>query len=287
MDASDAALYATLLKEAPGGLAFFDAELRCHRASDGLAALLGRPVRDLQQRRPAECLPEPVATAFETALRTVLAEGEPLDDELVVPVPERTRTRPRRRPRGRSGGARRRRRAGRRAVAERVLACYWMPARGPGGERPGGEPPGVVLAVLDVTERRRAEEVVRRKEQRYRSLVEAGEQVVWVAAASGEAIDDAPEWRAITGQAPDEYAEGGWLSVVHPEDRPRIETIWAGAVEENRVFETNYRIRTKSGAYRHFASGPCRSGRAARSSSGSARTPTSPGSARPRRCAAG
>lgn len=250
MDASDAALYATLLKEAPGGLAFFDADLRCRRASDGLAALLGRPVRDLQQRRPAECLPEPLAAAFETALRTVLAEGRPLDDELVVPEPDADRDdRPASAAETSAGAVDAPPAA---AVGERVLACTWLPARGPGGERPGGDPPGVVLAVLDVTERRRAEEIVRRKEQRYRSLVEAGEQVVWVAAADGRVLDDAPEWRAITGQAPDEYAEGGWLSVVHPEDRPRIETIWAGAVEENRVFETNYRIRTKSGAYRHF-----------------------------------
>lgn len=112
--------------------------------------------------------------------------------------------------------------------------------------------PGVVLTALDVTERRRAEEVIRRKEQRYRSLVEASAQVVWVAAPGGGVIDDAPEWRAITGQTPDDYAVGGWLSVVHPEDRPRIEAVWRECVEENRVFETNYRIRTKSGTYRHF-----------------------------------
>ena len=43
-----------------------------------------------------------------------------------------------------------------------------------------GARPGVVLTALDVTERRRAEEVIRRKEQRYRSLVEASSQVVWV-----------------------------------------------------------------------------------------------------------
>lgn len=235
MDASDAALYATLLKEAPGGLAFFDGDLRCRRANDALAALLGVAVRDLQKRRPSEVLPEGVAAAFETALRKVIDEDRPVSDlDLVVPADA---------PEGTSGDA-----SGvATAVEERILACTWLPARNGDDERPG-----VVLTALDVTERRRAEEVIRRKEQRYRSLVEASAQVVWVAAPAGGVIDDAPEWRAITGQTPDDYAVGGWLSVVHPEDRPRIEAAWRECVEENRVFETNYRIRTKSGTYRHF-----------------------------------
>jgi PAS domain S-box-containing protein len=235
MDASDAALYATLLKEAPGGLAFFDGDLRCRRANDALAALLGVAVRDLQKRRPSEVLPEGVAAAFETALRKVIDEDRPVSDlDLVVPADA---------PEGTSGDA-----SGvATAVEERILACTWLPARNGDDERPG-----VVLTALDVTERRRAEEVIRRKEQRYRSLVEASAQVVWVASPVGGVIDDAPEWRAITGQTPDDYAVGGWLSVVHPEDRPRIEAAWRECVEENRVFETNYRIRTKSGTYRHF-----------------------------------
>lgn len=235
MDASDAALYATLLKEAPGGLAFFDRELRCRRVNDALAALLGVPVRDLQQRRPSEALPEPLAAAFETALRTVIDEDRPVSDpDLVVPAAD-------------PGGASEDAAGVATAVEERILSCTWLPARNGDGEHLG-----VVLTALDVTERRRAEEVIRRKEQRYRSLVEASAQVVWVAAPAGGVIDDAPEWRAITGQTPDDYAVGGWLSVVHPEDRPRIEAAWRECVAENRVFETNYRIRTKSGTYRHF-----------------------------------
>ncbi|WP_245623137.1 SpoIIE family protein phosphatase [Spirillospora albida] len=231
MDASDAALYATLLREAPGGLAFFDTELRCRRANDALAALLGVPVAELQRGRPAEVLPDALAAAFESALRTVLAEDRPISDlDLVVP-----------RGTGPDDGDV--------AVAleERILACTWLPARGADGASQG-----VVLTALDVTERRRAEEVIRRKEQRYRSLVEASAQVVWVAAADGGVIDDAPEWRAITGQTPDDYATGGWLAVVHPEDRPRIESAWRECVQDDRVFESNYRVRTKSGTYRHY-----------------------------------
>lgn len=125
MDASDAALYATLLKEAPGGLAFFDGDLRCRRANDALAALLGVAVRDLQKRRPSEVLPEAVAAAFETALRKVIDEDRPVSDlDLVVPAdaPER--------PPGDASGVTT-------AVEERILACTWLPARNGDDERPG------------------------------------------------------------------------------------------------------------------------------------------------------
>ncbi|MQY08330.1 SpoIIE family protein phosphatase [Actinomadura macrotermitis] len=213
MDASDAALYATLMRQSAEGFAFFDAGLRCRRASDALGRLLGVPVADLQRRGLAEVLSAAVAAEFEAALAT----GAEAD--LTVPG---------------EGG-------------ERVLACAWLPARDEDGALLGA-----VLTARDVTERRRAEEVVRRKEQRYRSLVEASAQVVWVAAPDGTVIDDAPEWRAITGQTPDDYAAGGWLAVVHPEDRARIEAIWRECVGEDRVFETGYRVRTKSGTYRHF-----------------------------------
>ncbi|MFI6516185.1 SpoIIE family protein phosphatase [Spirillospora sp. NPDC050679] len=223
MDASDAALYATLMKGSPACFAYFDAELRCRRAGDALARTLGAPGADPHGARPAEVLPGPVAAQVEAALREALAgDGAPLETDLAVP--------------GDGPGA-----------GERVLACLWQPARGADGKIQG-----VALAALEITERRRAEEVIRRKEQRYRSLVEASSQVVWVAAPDGSVIDDAPEWRAITGQTPDDYAAGGWLAVVHPEDRPRIEEIWRECVADNRAFETGYRIRTKSGSHRHF-----------------------------------
>ncbi|MFG2003209.1 SpoIIE family protein phosphatase [Spirillospora sp. NPDC048911] len=304
MDASDSALYVTLMKEAPAGFAFFDTSHGCRRVSDALARLLGVAAGDLQDRRPAEVLPEELATAFEAALRKVLAEDRPLTDvDLVVrgggpavPSPPRPGEQPNETngpaapngPAGSNGppgsnGPATARLAGEAAGGagsgtgaegagadggdtpgrplgdERILSCSWLPSHGRDGKQLG-----VVLTALDVTERRRAEEVIRRKEQRYRSLVEASSQVVWVVAPSGAAghgpgagassgvIDDAPEWRSITGQTQDDYAVGGWLAVVHPEDRPRIEASWRECVEDNRVFEANYRIRTKSGTYRHF-----------------------------------
>jgi PAS domain S-box-containing protein len=123
----------------------------------------------------------------------------------------------------------------------------WFPSRDPDGEITG-----VVLIATDITERRDSEEALRRSEERYRSLVQAGAQVVWVTTPTGKIAEDSPEWRSITGQTVDEYLGSGWLDAIHPEDRERVEHEWLDCVDTGKVFEGRYRVRTKSGSYRHY-----------------------------------
>ncbi|GAA1540896.1 hypothetical protein GCM10009678_24220 [Actinomadura kijaniata] len=254
MDAFDDALYSALMKQAPAGIAYFDTELRCRRAGEALAGLLGVSGAGLERHTPAQALPEALAAEVEAALREVLAgEGAPLETDLIVSAradkPADTENAEHAEnagggglaaplPLGTAGGL---------GPGDRVLSCLWLPVRAT-----DGAVRGVALTAHDVTERRRAEEIIRRKEQRYRSLVEASSQVVWVTGPDGRPLDDAPEWRAITGQTPEDYAAGGWLAVVHGDDRARVEAIWNECVADERVFETGYRIRTRSGGHRHF-----------------------------------
>jgi len=93
---------------------------------------------------------------------------------------------------------------------------------------------------------------IRRSEERYRSLVQGGAQVVWVAAPDGSMTEDSPEWRWITGQTQEQYAGFGWLNAVHPEDRERVERDWRECVRTGKIFDDRYRIRTKNGSYRHY-----------------------------------
>ena len=93
---------------------------------------------------------------------------------------------------------------------------------------------------------------IRRSEERYRSLVQGGAQVVWVAAPDGAMKEDSPEWRWITGQSEEEYTGFGWLESVHPEDRERVERDWRECVRTGKIFDDRYRIRTKGGSYRHY-----------------------------------
>ncbi|WP_433174304.1 SpoIIE family protein phosphatase [Actinoallomurus sp. CA-150999] len=216
LDASDSALFATLLREAPIGFALFDNDLRFKRANEMLARMHGVSVADLEGNRPAEVISGEIGGLIEASARKALDEDRPVLD---VDLP----------------------------LGDRHWAHSWFPAHSA-----EGEVSGVVMVAVDVTDRVLAERSIRRKEERYRSLVEASSQVVWVTTPSGEVVDDAPEWRAITGQTHEEYATEGWLGAVHTEDRQRVEETWRACVTNDRIFEATYRIRTRAGGYRNY-----------------------------------
>jgi PAS domain S-box-containing protein len=220
MDVSDSALLATLLSEAPIGFAFLGDDLRFRRVNEALGRLHGRGAGDYIGRLPSQVWPEDLGMTAETAARRVLSAGEP-----VVEADQAVRV----------------------GEVVRRWSFSWFPSHDSEGEITG-----VVLIATDITERRNSEEALRRSEERYRSLVQAGAQVVWVTTPTGKIAEDSPEWRSITGQTVDEYLGSGWLDAIHPEDRERVEHEWLDCVDTGKVFEGRYRVRTKSGSYRHY-----------------------------------
>jgi PAS domain S-box-containing protein len=247
LDVPDSALFATLLREAPIGFAFFGPDLRFRRVNSTLARLHGLGHREHLGRLPSEIWPLELAGMVESSVRTVLDEDKPLfedDQPVATAVPAVPAARDAVSPgddEAEDGPAE----DGGNEV--RHWAFSWFPSHD--DER---NVTGVVLIAVDVTERRRGEEAVRRSEERYRSLVRAGAQVVWVTAPSGEVTEDSAEWRAITGQSLDEYLGSGWLDAIHPEDRERAEEAWRECVRSGSVFDAACRVRTRSGAYRHY-----------------------------------
>jgi PAS domain S-box-containing protein len=88
-----------------------------------------------------------------------------------------------------------------------------------------------------------------RLEERFRSLVTASAQTVWVTQPDGQVSVDSPSWRAFTGQTYEEWRGHGWLDAVHPEDREVAAAAWTGAVAERGVYEVEYRLRRPDGSY--------------------------------------
>ncbi len=136
-----------------------------------------------------------------------------------------------------------------------IEVSFW---NGPVRDR-SGTVRGVVALVDDITSRRRAEDERERllaaltaSERRYRSLVEATAEIVWVTDANGLQGGLSPGWMAFTGQTTEEAAGAGWLDAVHPADRRRVDEAWASAVDTKSPYETEYRLRAVDGAYRYM-----------------------------------
>ena len=104
-----------------------------------------------------------------------------------------------------------------------------------------------------VRARRRAEEALKRSEERYCALVVAIGQIVWTTGPKGEVIEDLPAWRAFTGQSFEEIKGSGWIAALHPGDRDRTAAAWSAAVAARTLFEAEYRLRRHNGEYRYFA----------------------------------
>jgi len=93
---------------------------------------------------------------------------------------------------------------------------------------------------------------LQRSEERYRSLVTATAQVVWTTDPTG-AVEDMPMWRELTGQTVDQVRGWGWLDAIHPADRERTRRAWDSAVRQQRLYDIEYRIRDRAGAWRDLA----------------------------------
>jgi PAS domain S-box-containing protein len=211
-DASDPELGDGLIQEAPVGLGILGPDLRFRSVNAVLGRLAGNPEADHADKLPSEVWPEDLAVRAEAAVRKVLADGLPVTES---GYPE-------------------------------DHTASWFAIHDPAGEIAG------VGLVLSSGAGPAAEEEIRRSEERYRSLVQAGAQVVWVAGPDGGMKEDSPEWRWITGQSAEDYIGHGWLDSIHPEDRERVERDWRECVRTGKVFDDRYRIRTKSGSYRHY-----------------------------------
>jgi PAS domain S-box-containing protein len=125
---------------------------------------------------------------------------------------------------------------------------------------PAGKVDGVLQISFDVTdqviERQRAErltEQLRKSEQRYRSLIEATAQTIWINDADGEMADLQPGWTALTGQSYEEYRGHGWMNAIHPDDRPRTIALWQVAIESEEVFFCEHRVRLRDGEWHYFS----------------------------------
>jgi PAS domain S-box-containing protein len=101
---------------------------------------------------------------------------------------------------------------------------------------------GVVLVVRDVTERRRAERALSRSEARYRSLVESTTALVWGLDAEGQIVTSDDAWFAYTGQTAELFRAHGFGSVLHYEDRVRVQAAWNNALYTKRAFELEARL---------------------------------------------
>ncbi len=126
----------------------------------------------------------------------------------------------------------------------------WVECRGRGEYDAAGNPVRMTGSVLDVSARREAELQLAARDEVTMLLNDFASDYVYSSELSTLAPSIvAGSFQRVTSYTPEEVAtRGGWLSVVHPEDRESISALLAEGI--HRPFITEYRIVTRDGEVR-------------------------------------
>jgi PAS domain S-box-containing protein len=90
------------------------------------------------------------------------------------------------------------------------------------------------------------------KEEQYRVLAEVMPQCIWTAGPDGQTDYVNQHWCEYSGLDAAQSLGAGWAEVLHPDDAAGCFAAWTRAVASGGVFEAEYRMRRRDGAYRWF-----------------------------------
>jgi PAS domain S-box-containing protein len=108
---------------------------------------------------------------------------------------------------------------------------------------------GVVIATIDITERKRMEEALRIDEIRYRALVENMNDVVYSVDTEAKFTYVSPVAKAVFGYDPKDIVGRGFDTIIYPDDLAAVRSAFADILS-GQVYPSEYRALTKKGEIR-------------------------------------
>jgi|WetSurMetagenome_2_1015567.scaffolds.fasta_scaffold00269_9 PAS domain S-box-containing protein len=213
--------FRSLAENAPSVLMRFDREMRIVYLSPQAAEITGIPVADFMGKTNREVgMPQDLCDLWESATTEVFETGEKRDVEFDIVAPS----------------------------WKRSFYLRFAPERATDGSVK------YVLGIsTEITERKRMEEALRASEDRFRSVLENSQDIIYrVNARTGRYEYISPSCESVVGYTPDELmaldAETSH-AMIHPDDRAAFLAAVA-RVEETGDGDIEYRQRTKSGEFR-------------------------------------
>jgi PAS domain S-box-containing protein len=208
---------------APVGLCFLDRNLRYVSINRRLAAMNGSPVESYLGRTVREMIPDvfPVIEPF--VLRALLGEV----------IEEVEFTRPANLP----------------GMADATNLVSYQPALDE-----AGEVIGISVAVVDISERKRAQQALIESEDHLRYMVDLNTAVQWSMDSEGNVFDVNSGWVELTGMSREKTRNLGWLEAVHPDDVEPTMRALLDALHTGKAVDIEYRIRSVNRGWRWMRS---------------------------------
>ena len=223
MPAQHLAQLQAIYSGAPVGLCFIDKKLRYVSLNQNLADQNGASVATHIGRKVQEMIPELFPRILPYLLRAL--QGEAIS-EVEVSKPSQKLGAP-----------------------DRVFLLSYQPAFDE-----AQEVIGVSAVIMDITERKQAEEALRRSEDHHREMVESNPQMPWFRDADGNLMEVSTRWLQLTGMSKEDALNLGWLEALHPDDLGYTMKAIREAMHTGTPIEVEYRVRTADGNWKWLRS---------------------------------
>ncbi len=110
--------------------------------------------------------------------------------------------------------------------------------------------PKVVMMHIDITELKKAGEIVSRNEKKFRTLIENNNGIIALVDKNFKTIYRSPSVVRVTGWTVDELASMGIENIIHPDDRDLLKNTWAGLIANpGKLHSLSIRSLHKNGNY--------------------------------------
>ncbi|MCK8495740.1 PAS domain S-box protein [Spirosoma sp. RP8] len=108
----------------------------------------------------------------------------------------------------------------------------------------------ILLAIEDITEHRRAQQLLAEREAWFHQIADNAPTLIWVTDANGQYTFLNKVWLEFTGRSQEEVMKRGWAESLHPDDQSDYLKIYNSNLNTRQSFQTEYRLHRHDGAYR-------------------------------------
>ncbi|MCX7593856.1 MAG: PAS domain S-box protein [Fischerella sp.] len=126
----------------------------------------------------------------------------------------------------------------------------WLLGQAVAETEENGETIGYIGTVIDITERKQAEQALWESEERFQAMADTAPVMIWMSGTDGLRDDFNKKWLEFTGRTIAQELGNGWAGGVHPDDLERCLDTYTRAFDARQPFKMEYRLSRFDGEYR-------------------------------------